>query len=448
MFRQKVNSLKKSLRVVFIYLPIVITLVVIGVAFLVTENSPAVISAKTATAADVARSRAVAKRVLKQILITKTATTVIFNEKDIDGFFAMMNRAIPRLVGDAIISPHGLEAAITLRLPRNPLRNYVNLRFHLKPSANGLEIGTTSLGHIPFPGVGITVLLRHSLNLMLGDDTGSKLIQSVTTTKFVGDVAKLSVEPLPDLRERLQAFSRHLANVRNEVSLLGSRDVINIYYAKLVKLDYIGKGPGSVSLAKIFGPFFVLVKDRSSQGSPAMENQNALLALVMYFGDARFERLTGPVRYGALQGHRPRNQGVRLAERRDLLLHFIISAGLKVVSDHGIAMAIGEFKELLDSNKGGTGFSFVDLAADRAGVRFAEVATETNGGARHLLDVLAGKTNEKAFFPDFTDLPEGLSENIFKRHYGDVNDSRYGEVVAEIDRRLARADAYAVQSVP
>lgn len=439
--------MKKVLRVVFVYLPLVLVFVVIGAVFFVTENRPAVISASTATAADVARSRALAKRVVKQILTAKTATTLIFNENDIDGVFAMMNRGFPRLVGDAIISAHGLEAAITLRLPRNPLRNYVNLRFRLKPSATGLDIATTSLGRIPVPGVVMTALIRQSLNLMLGDDTGSKLIQSVTATEFMGEVAKLSIEPLPDLHERLQAFSKRLANVRNEVSLLGNRDVINIYYTKLVELDYIGKGPGSVSLAEVLGPFFVLVKDRSGLGNPATENQNALLALVIYFGDTRFERLTGPVRQGVLKGHRPRNRGVRLGGRRDLLLHFIISAGLKVVSDQGIAMAIGEFKELLDSNKGGTGFSFVDLAADRAGLRFAEVATEANGGARHLLGVLAGKTTEKAFFPHFTDLPEGLSEAVFKRRYGDVNDFRYAVVVAEIDRRLARAEAYAVKSV-
>ena len=211
-----------------------------------------------------------------------------------------------------------------------------------------------------------------------------------------------------------------------------------------MELDNIGKEPVTASLAEVFGPFFLFVKDRSKLNDPSTENQAALLALVMYFGDARFERLTGPVRQGALQGHIPRNRGIRLGERRDLLLHFIISAGLKLVSDQGIAMAIGEFKELLDSSKGGTGFSFVDLAADRAGLRFAETATDTNGGALHLINVLAGKTNEKAFFPYFLDLPEGLSESAFQNRYGDINDPRYASVVQEIDKRLAGAEAYAV----
>jgi len=439
--------LKKILRVVFIYLPILFVLAVIGSAYLVTENRPAVTSVKTPTAADATRAHALAKRVVEQILNTTTATTLILSEKDIDGVFALMSRGIWRLVGDATISARGLDAAITLRLPRNPLRNYVNLRFGLKPSATGLNIATTSLGRIPISGVAMTALIRHSLNLMLGDDTGSKLIQSVTAVQFKQDVATLRIEPLPDLRERLLAFSSRLGDVRNEVSLLGNQDVIAIYYTRLVELDYIGREPESVSLAAVLGPLFVLVKNRSEFGDPATENQAALLALVIYFGDRRFEHLTGPIRQGVLKDHRRRNRGVGLGGRRDLLLHFIISAGLKLVSDHGIAMAIGEFKELLDSNEGGSGFSFVDLAADRAGLRFAAIATDANGGARHLLGVLAGKTTEKAFFPHFTDLPEGLSEAVFRGRYGDVNDSRYVALVAEIDRRLAGAEAYAVKSL-
>jgi hypothetical protein len=440
--------LKKVLRVVFIYLPMVFVLAVLGGAYFVTENRPAVTSVRTPTAADATRANALWKRVVDQILNATTVTTLIFKEKDVNGVFALMSRAIPRLVGEASISPRGLDVAITLRLLRNPLRNYVNLRFGLKPSATGLDIATTSLGRIPIPGAAMTTLIRHSLNLMLGDDTGSKLIQSVTAAQFKQEEAKLRLEPVPDLRERLLVFSRRLGDVRNEVSPLGNRDAIGIYYTSLVELDYIGMGYRSVSLAEVLGPLFLLVKDRSEFGHPAKENQDALLALVIYFGDRRFERLTGPVRRGVLKGHRRRNRGVGLGGRRDLLLHFIISAGLKLVSDHGIAMAIGEFKELLDSNEGGSGFSFVDLAADRAGLRFAEIAADANGGARHLLGVLAGKANEKAFFPHFTDLPEGLSEGAFKRRYGDVNDSRYVGLVAEIDRRLAKAEAYAVKSMP
>ncbi len=211
----------------FVYLPIVFVLTLIGIVFFVTENQPSVISAKTATAADAARSRALVKKVVNQILTAKTETQLILNEKEVDGIFALMNRRISRLVGDALISSHGLEGAITIQLPRNPLRNYVNIHFRLKPSANGLEIGTTSFGRIPVPGLVMTPLIRQTFNLMLGDDRGSKLIQSVTAVEFAADVAKLWIDPVPDLRERQGAFSKRLADVRNEVSTLGIQDVTN-----------------------------------------------------------------------------------------------------------------------------------------------------------------------------------------------------------------------------
>jgi hypothetical protein len=58
---------------------------------------------------------------------------------------------------------------------------------------------------------------------------------------------------------------------------------------------------------------------------------------------------------------------IMLGGRQDLRLHFIVSLGIKVIADSGISFAAGEFKELLDALSGGSGFSFADLAADRAG---------------------------------------------------------------------------------
>ncbi len=436
--------MKTFLRIVFMYIPSCAAIAVIALVYFATENRPAATAVRTVQTADVARARTLGKRVVEQLFDVKAATTIVLSEKDIDSVFALMSQGIPRLTGDATIAASGLDAAITLRLPKNPFRNYVNLRFGLRPSPRGLDFAATSLGRIALSGATMKTLIRRGLNLMLDDDIGTKIVASVKAVHFRGDVARLRIEPVPDLRLSLNAFFDRLGGMRNEVAFLGDQEVIGIYYTRLVELDYIGKGPGKVSLARIVGPLFTLVKDRSGFGDPVVENQAALLAMVMYFGDARFERLTGPVRRGVLEGHIPRKAGVRLGGRGDLLLHFVISAGLKLVSDRGIAMAIGEFKELLDSGKGGSGFSFVDLAADRAGLRFAEVATDGDGSARHLQNVLAGKAVETAFFPRFTDLPEGIPEAAFKRDYGDVNDPRYVELVAEIDKRLAGAQTYRV----
>ena len=181
---------------------------------------------------------------------------------------------------------------------------------------------------------------------------------------------------------RLKEAANRISDVRDEIALLGDPALVGVYYAKLVEIEKGLRGAGAHSLAAFMKPLFRLAQQRGGQA--AAENQAALLALVIYFGDPRFERLIGKVRTGSLEGHRRKGPEIRLNGRNDLMLHFLVSAGLQLVSNHGAAMAIGEFKELLDSTGGGTGFSFVDLGADRTGLQFAKVATETAGGAKQL----------------------------------------------------------------
>ena len=88
----------------------------------------------------------------------------------------------------------------------------------------------------------------------------------------------------------------------------------------------------------------------------------------------------------------------------------------EVLSASGVVLAIGigEFKELMDRGDGGSGFSFVDLAADFAGVKFAIAAT-TLSSASTVQNVLAGNIDEDLFFPHIKGLPEGLNKNEFSR---------------------------------
>ena len=60
-----------------------------------------------------------------------------------------------------------------------------------------------------------------------------------------------------------------------------------------------------------------------------------------------------------------------LLGRRDLAQHFFVSGYLTATMGAEAANAAGVAKELVDANTT-SGFSFADLAADRAGVRFAD----------------------------------------------------------------------------
>jgi uncharacterized protein YfiM (DUF2279 family) len=69
-----------------------------------------------------------------------------------------------------------------------------------------------------------------------------------------------------------------------------------------------------------------------------------------------------------------------LLGRYDSAQHFVISAALAAWAGEPAANAIGVYKEIDDSRRG-SGFSFADLAADRAGTRFGEVLAWRPGNA-------------------------------------------------------------------
>lgn len=72
----------------------------------------------------------------------------------------------------------------------------------------------------------------------------------------------------------------------------------------------------------------------------------------------------------------------RCVGRKDWSRHFWVSAGLTVLSDGDRTMAVGLIKEIMDATPGGSGFSFADLAADRAGNLFALAAIRDEESAR------------------------------------------------------------------
>jgi hypothetical protein len=188
-------------------------------------------------------------------------------------------------------------------------------------------------------------------------------------------------------------------------------------------------------------PVFKLAKQQSRSGDPVAENEAAILAIAIYFGDTRFERFVGDVRFKDGSGRRSSAGKFRLDGRYDFVQHFTISMGLTITGGDLAANIIGELKEAKDSQKS-SGFSFTDIGADRAGVQFAKRATENRSSARQVQDILAGATAEQVFFPRFSDLPEGMSEAAFRRRYGDVTSREYKRVIAEIDRRISRTKIF------
>jgi hypothetical protein len=133
--------------------------------------------------------------------------------------------------------------------------------------------------------------------------------------------------------------------------------------------------------------------------------------------------------------------GSTLRQRADWTQHFLVSASISVLSARGISDGVGLFKEELDAD-GGSGFSFGDLLADRAGVTFAAAATHDEASARAVQDRLARGYRVDDFMPAGADLPENMQKDEFRSRFGGVGSAEYRRVASEIERRIAGCAAY------
>ena len=132
---------------------------------------------------------------------------------------------------------------------------------------------------------------------------------------------------------------------------------------------------------------------------------------------------------------------ILLQQREDLAKHWAFSAALTAVLGKETADSLGEWKELDDSLQTGSGFSFVDIAADRSGVRTALRALDP-GTAESAASELGRVTEEDLLPRALLRVPEGLSEATFVDRFGSLDQENYRRAIATIDQQLAStADA-------
>ena len=172
------------------------------------------------------------------------------------------------------------------------------------------------------------------------------------------------------------------------------------------------------------------------------ENRAAVLALGTVLGHSRLARAVGE----QLDRERAEiawhvRERTTLRGRADWTRHFAVSGALTVVSSVAPSDAAGLLKEELDAD-GGSGFSFGDLLADRAGTTFADVATRDEASAAAIQARLAGGFRVDDFFPLADGLPEGIQDAELQARYGGVGGPLYRRTAEEVDRRVSSCSAY------
>ncbi len=126
-----------------------------------------------------------------------------------------------------------------------------------------------------------------------------------------------------------------------------------------------------------------------------------------------------------------------IRERRDLVKPFLSSVLLAAVTSADAADAANIDREWSDAQRP-QGFSFVDVAASRAGVRFARGVMDR----KIPLGLLALAFAANSYVPDVDGLPEKISAADLAKDYGSKDDPRFGKVLKQIDDRIIALPGY------
>ncbi len=195
---------------------------------------------------------------------------------------------------------------------------------------------------------------------------------------------------------------------------------------------------GDEGFAELIREAFKFAADNSHRKDAILPNQAAILALGVIVGEETVAKVANrPIDLGRLDEFKALRNRIKLRGRNDLARQFWVSAALTILSDESRSMTVGIGKELMDATPGGSGFSFVDLTADRAGTLFAELATRDAESAREMQKRIRSGLSSFDLCPDIEGLPEGLSRDQFQTEYGGLGGAKTEEIVKEIQQRLA-----------
>lgn len=316
-----------------------------------------------------------------------------------------------------------IRFVVTATLPENSLGKYVNITFRL---------GNENGNQLP------TLTKFKAGKLLLPSKVAAFVIETAIRHTALNEYFLLATDPIKavTIDDKKIAITYH----PSRITLTTARDLLthnatssndaNAYQSKLAEIVRGHDPDWRLSLAELLQPLFALAYQRSTLETAIDENRTVINTINDYVNSPKTGAAPITPYYPAF-----------LYKRIDLAQHFIGAAAITASVNSQIAQALGEEKELQDAQSG-SGFSFVDLTADKAGTRFGELAIASPSSARKLQQAMVAIKDYTDFMPDPRTLPEHMDEATFKKRYGAINSVSYQKVSKQIDALIAATPIY------
>jgi hypothetical protein len=305
-----------------------------------------------------------------------------------------------------------------------PFGRWVNVELDLQETGGIPAIAGARIGGLPLPAWLLEQLAQQALERSGFSAEWALALDVVRRVRFDAGHALVVYAWQPDSMQRMMASLLTPAEL----------DRLRPYQDRLAGITQ-GASGWQLPLVQAMAPLFELAAERSAAGADAVAENRAALVVLTLFANGRH---VGSVAPAARAWPRPRPLRLTLGGRFDFPQHFLVSAALVTEGTSPLSRAIGLYKEVADS-RGGSGFSFNDMAANRAGTRFGELALQqAQALQRRVARGPGGRPLADAdLLPAVADLPEFMPEAEFKRRFGGVGAPAYEALLADIDRRIA-----------
>ena len=408
---------------------LVLVWLLVGLLLVMTVERQSSLSRQTAAETRPASDSLLLRSKLKAGIRATSEKRFVLNAEDLDSALHLL-LVRKNLRGDTRfqIENNRLRGRISLRLPIDRPQLYLNLTIDAIDRDGGAQLENLRIGHLglssPMAGWfvrGVMHLPRFSryrewLTPLLHEVriTEGRLVALVRWNRAIVDELR-GVMPLPTDRERLPFYQQKLAEVLND----GTEN----RYVRLVRLSQ---------------PLFALARERAQLNrQPIEENRAVLLTLSDYATGKDWETPAG-------QNPVPRRQ-VLLNKRIDTAQHFLGAAVMALSGQGALVEMIGLAKELHDTHDG-SGFSFIDLAADQAGAMLGRYAVRNPEMASHIQTLLSQNgTDDGLLIPQLKDLPESMDSQTFANRFRHIDSPEYQAMKQEIDSRIRNLPLYRFQ---
>jgi hypothetical protein len=404
---------------------IILPVALVALIYIAVDTQPSINRAAEVTPASIER----AKRILDQNdprkLKSGSRRTISVSEKDLDDAANYLARQYAGGGARIELKRGTAHLGASLRLPALPLGIYLNLESELAEDGALARIDSFRVGQLPVPAWLAQRMIPRLLGIVMDEPDQRSFLRAIKKISIGDDRVALTYEWQADLPDKL----------RTVLLPADDQERLRLYQQRLVEITKSLKAP-NVSLTELLAPLFALAGERSNGADAVKENRAVILVFTLY---ANGQDLSG-ILPDARTWPRPQKHGVLLNGRDDFPKHFIVSAALAAKAGGPLSDAVGLYKELADA-RAGSGFSFNDIAADRAGTRFGEFAADS-ASARRLQERLRAGVVERDLMPATEDLPEFMPERDFIRRFGGVGAPPYNKMMAEIERRIAALPLY------